>query len=69
MPLLEAKLGLGQLAITVREKGIVLVDAAVVGTLPLARPLRLREGAHSVRIEREGAEPMLRDIIVPKGAK
>jgi hypothetical protein len=69
MLLVEGKLGFGRLVITSQEKGILLVDGAAAGTLPLVVPLRLREGTHSVRIEREGAEPLVSDIVVTKGAK
>lgn len=65
----EGKLGFGRLEITAKEKGIVLVDGKEVGTLPLASTLRIREGAHSVRITRGAAEPIVRDIVVTKGEK
>lgn len=64
----EGSLGFGRLSITIQEKGTLFVDGKEAGDLPLAlSSLRLKEGPHSVRIVRLGAEPMVRDIVVVKG--
>jgi hypothetical protein len=64
---IEEGLGFGRIAITIQEKGTLFVDGKEAGTLPLASSLRLKEGPHSLKIVRERAEPLVRDIVVVKG--
>lgn len=55
---------IGELSIGAPNGSRILVDGSVVGSAPLASPLRLGAGKHVIRVELAGHEPSERNVSV-----
>lgn len=66
----QARLDATAIVLTVSEAGArVLVDGEERGTTPLAGPLRVTPGAHEIRVEREGFQPLSIRVSVEPGQR
>jgi hypothetical protein len=59
----------GEIVVDGLEGATVRIDARARGTLPLAAPLRVGAGSHSVRVEREGASTYETSVVVVSGER
>ncbi|MCU0655511.1 MAG: NUDIX domain-containing protein [Polyangiaceae bacterium] len=50
------------------DGGTILVDGHPRATLPLASPLRIKQGTHRLRVARDGYEPVERAVTVTPGS-
>ncbi|MBI2893843.1 MAG: tetratricopeptide repeat protein [Deltaproteobacteria bacterium] len=67
---IQARLDATAISLTVSEPGArVIVDDAERGITPLAEALRVSPGAHEIRVEREGFQPLSIRVSVEPGQR
>lgn len=57
----------GYLRVVVRPWGHIVIDGTRVGTTPHAEPFEVEAGTHTLQIENDFFEPLIKTIAVPKG--
>ncbi|WP_437511478.1 PEGA domain-containing protein [Sorangium sp. So ce1099] len=66
----QARAKVGAVLVSVNVQGAdVLVDGARVGTAPLADPVFLEPGAHTITVQREGYVPLEKRVEVAAGSE